>query len=111
MESSRQDFFIDMAVDGFILEKKTLSPCFTLIPKTGERLPKTGVSFYWAARSRFQIHDSTSRAVQKSNFELQNKKNLMNWMLVLSSLKFLALQKQQQITQEFLTNFVMFLQS
>jgi len=36
MESSRRDVFIDMAVDGFILNKNqiTLSPCFIFIPKT-----------------------------------------------------------------------------
>jgi len=50
MEHSRRYFFIDMVVGKFILKNNqiTLSPCFTLIPKTGVELPKTGVSFHSA---------------------------------------------------------------
>ena len=46
MQSSRQDLFIDMAVDRFIFKNNrvTLCPCFTFIPKTGLR--KAAVSFY-----------------------------------------------------------------
>jgi len=49
IESSRRDLFFDMAVDRFVLKNNqiTLSPCFTLIPKTGVGLLKSRVSFYW----------------------------------------------------------------
>jgi len=48
MESYRRDLFIDMVVDRSIFKNNqiTLHPCLTLIPKTGEALLKTGVSFY-----------------------------------------------------------------
>jgi len=48
MESSRRDLFIDMVVR-FIFKNNqiTLFPCFTLTPKTGVRLRKTGVSLYY----------------------------------------------------------------
>jgi len=48
MKSSRREVLIDMVVYRFIFRNNpiTLYPCFTLIPKTGVELPKTGVSFY-----------------------------------------------------------------
>jgi len=55
MESSRRYLFIDMVVvDRFIFKINLimLSPCFTL-PKTGLRLPKTGVSFHCVVRIAF----------------------------------------------------------
>jgi len=51
MESSRRNLLVDM-VNRFVLKYNqiALSSRFTFMPKTGVGLPKTGVSFYCAAR-------------------------------------------------------------
>jgi len=55
MESSRQDLFIDMVVDRFIIKNYqiTLSLCFTFIIKIGQGLSKTRVRFNWTAYSLY----------------------------------------------------------
>jgi len=48
MKKCHREVAIGVIIErGVFKNKQIIFLCFTFIPKTGMRLPKTGISFYW----------------------------------------------------------------